>query len=562
MKNKKSLLAIMLVVLFGIVGGTVAYYQTTNTFSNVFNTGKYKIVTEETFESPPNWKPGDNTPKEFTVKNEGDVPAAVKVCLEDKWEDKDGNELLLIDDLSRPAVLLNYNEDYQEYWKHDCDETKRCYYYHTILEPNEETTPLLESVIYNLYFDPGSENVCTTDQETHVTTCTSTDDGYSGGKYTLDIKIETVQANKYKEVWGDITYLDPDTYECENFELRSRNFYNNTLRTQIPFTELEEKMLLFGTPIERASVEKLQIVNNKNIPNNALGSYDVSYLKDESVLLWYTDVDNDDLYEVYIGANGNVVANPNSKYAFSHLYNLESIDLEKLDISNVTNMRHMFDSSMSNINNFDFSFVSNWDVSKVTNMDSMFNEAGRSATTWTIGDLSNWNTGNVKNMRHMFQYAGHGAQNFNISYIANWDVSNVVEMDNMFTSAGYNSSVFNVGNLSNWDTRNVKSMHGMFQNAGYYATTWNSIGTLKVYGAEIGSMFFDCRKCKATINLYGNPQKYYDLTDNPYYWAFRDAVTSSGALITVNYTSDTTEINNIIATKSSNSNVVKGSIIN
>ena len=37
------------------------------------------------------------------------------------------------------------------------------------------------------------------------------------------------------------------------------------------------------------------------------------------------------------------------------------------------------------------------------------------------------------------------------------------------------------------------------------------------------------------------------------------AVTTSGSLITVNYKSSVTNINNIIATKSSSSNVVKGS---
>ena len=68
-------------------------------------------------------------------------------------------------------------------------------------------------------------------------------------------------------------------------------------------------------------------------------------------------------------------------------------------------------------------------------------------------------------------------------------------------------------------------------------------------------MFNNCTKAKATLNLYSNPD------ETNYHNIFGAAATASGALITVNYRSSVTNINAIIATKSSNSNVVKGSVI-
>ena len=55
---------------------------------------------------------------------------------------------------------------------------------------------------------------------------------------------------------------------------------------------------------------------------------------------------------------------------------------------------------------------------------------------------------------------------------------------------------------------------------------------------------------KATLNIYSNPTTYSG--------AFTRAATVQGSGITVNYTSAVTNIDSIIATKSSDSNVVKG----
>ena len=90
MKNKKSLVAIGVLLLVAIVGGTLAYYTSSSSFENVFNTGKYKIVTTEIFESPDKWVPGETITKTVTTKNEGTVDATVKISYIEKWETADG----------------------------------------------------------------------------------------------------------------------------------------------------------------------------------------------------------------------------------------------------------------------------------------------------------------------------------------------------------------------------------------------------------------------------------------------------------------------------------------
>ena len=158
-------------------------------------------------------------------------------------------------------------------------------------------------------------------------------------------------------------------------------------------------------------------------------------------------------------------------------------------------------------------------------------------------------------MQSMFSKAGYSGQIFDISSIMNWNVSNVTDMSYMFDRAAYNATTWNIGNLSNWDTSKVTTMKQMFSSAGYNVTTWNSIGTLKVYATDISSMFSKCIGAKATVNIYSNPT-----AGSPgYSGAFSHAAKVNGALITVNYSGVTTNINDIVATKQTYlSNVVKG----
>ena len=228
-------------------------------------------------------------------------------------------------------------------------------------------------------------------------------------------------------------------------------------------------------------------------------------------------------------------------------------DLSNWHTSNVTDMSYMFFRTAVGSQTWNIGDLSNWDVSSVTNMSNMFYQAGDHDASWSIGDLSNWDVSNVTNMSNMFCSSGsYVATNWSVGDLSDWDVSNVTDMSGMFHGTGSNNTInWSVGDLTSWDTSKVKNMKEMFCYAGRNATTWQSIGTLKVYATNIEKIFDNSYKAKATLKIYNNPTVYTN--------AFNYASISNG-LITVDYTNAVTNIDDIIATKTSSSNVVKGSL--
>ncbi len=210
MKNRKSVVALLLVAIIGIVGLTVAYFSNSTSITNEFETSEYGTDVIETFTSPTGWQPGDETPKVLTVKNTGEVDEAVRVKVEEKWVNKNGQELSLTQD-GNVAALIHYIND-SDWTRVDvANEDYYYYYYNYKLAPDEETSELLDKVTFNPLIN--ASTTCTTSTENGVTTrsCKSNGSGYDGATYTLKFTIETVQYNKYADAWNTgstITLLD------------------------------------------------------------------------------------------------------------------------------------------------------------------------------------------------------------------------------------------------------------------------------------------------------------------------------------------------------------------
>ena len=229
----------------------------------------------------------------------------------------------------------------------------------------------------------------------------------------------------------------------------------------------------FNGPITKEQVEKVTFNNTNTVPSNAINSWDVSDKQNGSVMAYTLDEDNDGLYEVYIGQNGGVVANPNSQYLFARFSKLGTINLTNLDTSNVTTMYGMFHGSsateLNGLNQFNTSKVinmyqmfygsaatsldlSSFDTSKVTYMSYMFD--GCAATE--IKGLTNLNTSNVTDMSYMFYKSK--ATSLDLS---GFDTSNVTDMSDMFSS----SAATEIKGLNQFNTSNVTDMSSMFSNS-------------------------------------------------------------------------------------------------
>lgn len=227
-------------------------------------------------------------------------------------------------------------------------------------------------------------------------------------------------------------------------------------------------------PITKAQVETITFSSTKKVGDNAIGSWDASYNKDNSVIAWYTDNDNNGLYELTISGNEIIYFPQNSGSLFDNFTNLTSIDFTSINTSNTIYMYSMFykcSSLMSlDLSNFDTSNVldmrtmffncsnltslnlNSFDTSKVTDMSLMFNRCSSIA----ILDLSNFNTSNVIYMSAMFT----GCYNLINLNLSSFNTSKVMDMSGLFQAC---TTLENL-NLSNFNTSNVSNMSTMFSN--------------------------------------------------------------------------------------------------
>ena len=347
--------------------------------------------------------------------------------------------------------------------------------------------------------------------------------------------------------------------------------------------------------IKTISFEK----NINNLPStcdNANLCFDISstdskrqvyaYLKDSGS----KDASNNVLYNLYIASDVPIFAPVNCASLFENFTSLVTIDFNNnFNTSNVTSMSYMF--SKSPLVSLD---LSSFNTSNVTNMGGMFEvcsslqnlyinnfNTSRLVGMWfmfagcsslTVLDLSSFNTSKVTTTSNMFQNC--------LSLIAldlsSFDTSNMTSMVAMFKLCSSLTSL----NLSGFNTSKVTNMNSMFSTCrnlvnldissfntsnvgdmGYMFTNCSNLTTLdlSMFNAskvtDMSSMFNNCKKLQTEINIMSaNVTSYTNM--------FSEAATEANAKITVNYIANaSTLVDNMIATKSANSNVVKGNQI-
>ena len=199
--------------------------------------------------------------------------------------------------------------------------------------------------------------------------------------------------------------------------------------------------------ITKEKIKNIYFVKEEDLPNNVDGSFNISKFNVEKVREYY--VKSDDTYDIYIVSN-DIFTKYKSKDVsslFSEFTNLKEVDLSYLDLSNITDMNHMFfsDSNLEKI-----TWPENLNTSKVTDMSYMF----RDCNLLKEIDLSNFDTSKVKSMKSMF-YKCKSLTNLDVS---NFDTANVEEMNFMFLGCSNITEL----DVSKFNTSKVTSMKSMF----------------------------------------------------------------------------------------------------
>ncbi len=196
-KNKKKLLVVLGISAFTILGGTLAYFTTSDNIINNFKTALYQHSIVEKFESPSDWTPNTTTEKTIKVTNNGSISMAVRATYTEKWINGNGDEISLIDDEGNRASIINFGDGWQK-----ADDG---YYYYgskenlTKLNSNETSSSFIESVTFNENIVADLEKDVSSDGQT--ITYTSSGKGYDNAKYILTITIDTIQYDQANNIW-------------------------------------------------------------------------------------------------------------------------------------------------------------------------------------------------------------------------------------------------------------------------------------------------------------------------------------------------------------------------
>ena len=252
-----------------------------------------------------------------------------------------------------------------------------------------------------------------------------------------------------------------------------------------------------NTSIARKNIKTLKYVDNLNIPEGAT-VVDVSKNGDNTIKMWYNEADANGNYDITIGSNNTIYANPSGSNLFSNLTNVTSIDLSNLNTSGIVGMNGMFenDKVLTNI-----VFGDNFDTSNATNMTAMF----LNCSSLKALDLLMFDTSNVTVMGRMFQ----NCSSLTLLDLSSFNTAKLTDIGAMFTNCYNLKSV----DLSSFDTSNVTSFWEAFFNCkSLIKLDLSNFDTSKVVNME--KMFIGCSSLvELNVSSFNtsNVTKFYDM---------------------------------------------------
>ena len=532
MKFSKKIIIVLLFVIgiAGLLVGSIAYYRIVVNGSITGSTGNAVFVLRDT-EAGESW---NNKVISLGQINPGDS-GSFDVVMDASGSTVDMYATLNIDrgsgDTELPTNLKFYTTS---------DHKSELHKYYSFLEKSGTNK---ETLTIYWYWNP-----YISDEE---------DNKYVNKSFSANINVNAVQISEYatmKNGYSSDSSANGGTeFWNDNYKpyIRTITFDNNL--SNLPSSCTEDNLcwdISYSQTQNKKVYGYLVDTGLKDTTDNTKSLYNL-YIVSEAPIFAPSDCENifqfykyensehiSNLIQINFNDNFNTINAINMDQMFRNCSSLKSLDLSSFNTRNVTNMFCMFN-TCSSLTSLD---LSSFNTANVTDMGYMFSFC-RSLTNL---DLSNFNTSNVTNMRYMFANC-KSLTNLDLS---NFNTSNVTGMNMMFTSCSSLTSL----NVSNFNTINAINMDQMFRNcSSLKSLDLSSFNTANV--TKMSFMFQYCSSLTTTINIMNaNITNYSSM--------FNNAATASGSQITLNYIADASAlVDNMIATKSSNSNVIKGSQI-
>lgn len=234
---------------------------------------------------------------------------------------------------------------------------------------------------------------------------------------------------------------------------------------------------------EYDKIDILSITFVDNLDDMQKNAWDVSEDGDGSVMAWVVPHEDEDsidgnLYDLYIGADGQIIANKDCGELFADYDSVKKIDFNECFNTEIVEDMHSMFSGCFVLQEMD---ISNFNTENAKDMSYMFNNC----MALDKIDVTGFDTDKVENMRGMF----NGCSSFRELNVDMFDTRNVKNMSSMFRECSALTDL----NLENFDTSKVKSMQSMFRECTELINLdISNFNTEQV--TNMGNMFYECKK--------------------------------------------------------------------
>ena len=171
-KNKKILLLVIGIIALLAVECAFAFFHTSDSIDNHFQTAEAKVYMDETFASGDTWVSGEEKQKEVRFGNEGTMASVLRVKFTPVLTRKDGT----VDEVAAQNFTLNFSDDFSRNWV----KKGEWYYYKKVLSPSQVSEVTLKSVTVSDQIGNDEHGIQT---------------DYSGATYEVKVEGELLQAS-------------------------------------------------------------------------------------------------------------------------------------------------------------------------------------------------------------------------------------------------------------------------------------------------------------------------------------------------------------------------------